>query len=57
MKMGLYIYIDCSLISHLFRSLSLLSLISLSLYTHACSFFLWRQFAQNLDIMGIRHPK
>lgn len=28
------IYIYCSLISHLFRSLSLLSLISLAIHTH-----------------------
>lgn len=52
------IYALSSLISFAL-SLSLLSLISLSLsiYTHACSFVSWRQFAQNLDIMGIRNPK
>lgn len=38
------------LLSHLSSlSLSLPSLPHLSRYTHACSFFLLRQFAQNLD--------
>jgi hypothetical protein len=45
------------LLSHLSSlSLSLPSLPHLSRYTHACSFFLLRQFAEFGRPMGIHHP-